>query len=80
MNGTGEKTIISAQMPTIVRDRLAHLAATNERSLSGEVRRAVDTYLRLNDADFSRGTLRPFVDADAGRGSGVAPAAGRREA
>jgi hypothetical protein len=87
MNGTSEKTIISAQMPTIVRDRLAHLAATNERSLSGELRRAVDTHLRLNDTDFSGApsTSAPFespfaMTAGEGRGGAAAvPAAARRE-
>jgi hypothetical protein len=49
MDGTSEKTILSAQVATSQRDRLAHLAAAHERSLSGEVRRALDTYLRLNE-------------------------------
>jgi hypothetical protein len=87
MYGTDEKTIISAQMPTIVRDRLAHLAVTNERSLSGELRRAVDTHLRLNDVDFSGASSTsaplesPFaMTAGEGRGSASAsPAAARRE-
>ena len=88
MNGTTEKTIISAQMPTTVRDRLRHLADTNERSLSGEVRRAIDTYLRFADTDFSRGPSSPLespVHAMTGPGEGRAgalrrfPSAARRE-
>lgn len=47
MHGTSEKTILSAQVATAQRDRLAHLAAANERSLSGEVRRALENHLRL---------------------------------
>lgn len=79
-----EKTILSAYVPTAQRDRLADLAAANERSLSGEVRRALDTYLRLN-TDFSAASSTsapPFaMTAGEGRGSfsAVAPVANRRD-
>jgi hypothetical protein len=55
MEGMNKKVILSAQVPTVQRDRLAHLAAAHERSLRGEVRRALDTYLRLAEPpeDFS---------------------------
>ena len=66
-----EKTIISAQVATVQRDRLADLAAANERSLSGEVRLALDVYLRLTDPP---GLHRQLPD-DAGR-TDVAGAAG----
>lgn len=54
-----EKVILSAQVASSQRDRLAHLAAANERSLSGEVRRALENHLRL---------FEPSLDTvDAGR-------------
>ena len=62
-----EKVILSAQVASSQRDRLAHLAAANERSLSGEVRRALENHLRLFDP-----SLHPV---DAGRRASP-PAAG----
>jgi hypothetical protein len=50
MIDTGGKTVLSVQVATAQRDRLARLAAAHERSLSGEMRRALDTYIRLNQA------------------------------
>jgi len=59
---TDEKSIVSAYMPTTQRDRLAHLADVNGRSLSGECRRAVDIYLRLSDdPGFSGGPPPPLA-------------------
>jgi hypothetical protein len=68
-----EKVILSAQVASSQRDRLAHLATVNERSLSGEVRRALDTYLRLSEPS------PPHVNFSEGATGGVAPSAARGE-
>jgi len=67
------KTIISAQVDTSQRDRLADLAMVNRRSLSGELRRALDTYLRLAEptASFSLGGTSSAANRG---GSGTLPA------
>ena len=62
MSGSDPKTIISAQVETAQRGRLAALAAANERSLSGELRRAVDTYLRLHEVPRASGPSRGTPD------------------
>jgi hypothetical protein len=49
MDQIGEKVIISTQVPARTRAELVHLANENERSLSGEMRRAFDLYLRVNE-------------------------------
>ncbi len=66
MDRISEKTIISAPVATAQRDHLARLAAANERSLSGEVRRALDSYLRL---------AGPYEDAGGLSSSSLPPAA-----
>jgi hypothetical protein len=38
-------TIISAQVPSVMRDQLAKLAAESDRSLSAELRRSIGLYL-----------------------------------
>jgi hypothetical protein len=68
-----EKVILSAQVAATQRDRLADLAATNERSLSGELRRAVAIYLRLAEPPESFSTVE--LPPSAG-GSGSPPADG----
>jgi hypothetical protein len=77
-----EKVILSAQVATVQRDQLARLAAANERSLSGEVRRAVDTYLRLSEPyqDPGAASAPPLgrLETDERRGL-VGPAAARGE-
>ena len=44
-------TIVSAQMPLELRDKLAQLAAAHDRSLSAELRRATTLYLRVEARD-----------------------------
>jgi hypothetical protein len=73
-----EKVILSAQVPTAQRDRLAHLAATHDRSLSGEVRRALDTYLRLIDPG-ALPLLGPDGVEGAAPGGGAVPSSARGE-
>jgi hypothetical protein len=52
-----EKTIISAQVPTLVRDDLARLASQREHSLSAEVRAALRLHLRVQDVQDSSSEL-----------------------
>ena len=73
MEGIDEKTILSAQVAVSQRDQLARLAAAHSRSLSGELRRAVDVYIRIQDP----GALPPLdrpVDVQR-RGLPAGPAA-----
>jgi plasmid stability protein len=53
-NGT-EKTVMSAQVPTGLRDGLMRLATEHDRSMSAEVRSALRDYLERSE-DFSAGT------------------------
>ena len=73
MNDIG-KTIISAQVDTAQRDRLADLAVVNRRSLSGELRRALDTYLRLAEPTQQASPLDCRSSAANRGGSGTLPA------
>ena len=72
-----EKTILSAYLPVELAENVARLAAAGNRSVSREVAQAI----REHVASSLGGSSAPLVDAGGeGRGSGVAPAAGRREA
>ena len=44
-----EKTIISAQVPTPLRDELLRLAGQHEHSLSDEIRRGLRLHVRVED-------------------------------
>jgi hypothetical protein len=44
-----EKTIISAQVPTPLRDELLRLASQHEHSLSDEIRRGLRLHIRVED-------------------------------
>jgi predicted transcriptional regulator len=46
-----EKTVVSTQVDTPVRIRLEQLAAEADRSLSGEIRRAIMEHLRAVDTE-----------------------------
>jgi hypothetical protein len=68
MNDASEKTVISAQVPTPLRDELASLAGVHGRSLSGEMRRAIELHLHLSTLSDVGGEL-PSLTAP----SSVAP-------
>lgn len=48
MTTSNEKAIISAQVSVEDRARLMHLAATGDRSLSAELRRAVQAHIEAH--------------------------------
>jgi hypothetical protein len=48
---SGEKTIVSAQIPLALRLGLEKLAADGDRSLSAEVRRALSAHLHQHTDD-----------------------------
>lgn len=47
MSESADRTVISAQVPTPLRDELARLAGEHDRSLSAEMRRAIELHLHL---------------------------------
>jgi hypothetical protein len=51
MERVRERTIISAEVEAEQRDALKQLAREHERSLSGEVRKAIGLYLRIAGND-----------------------------
>jgi hypothetical protein len=48
-NETREKPTVSTVLTAAERDRLRALATAGDRTLSGEVARAVDLYLRMHE-------------------------------
>jgi predicted transcriptional regulator len=66
-----EKTVMSAQVPTALRDGLMRLAAEHDRSMSAEVRSALRDYLERSEG-FSAGTSS--APAGAAGSHGQAPA------
>jgi hypothetical protein len=49
MSDMDEKAILSVQVPAAQRDGLAHLAASHDRSISAEMRRAIALHLHLSE-------------------------------
>jgi hypothetical protein len=82
MQGNDEKAIISAQVPSELRDAMANLAASHERSLSGEIRTAIALHLRVQDPGSGPGVAStttsspPDPEGGAGVGANVTPPSG----
>jgi hypothetical protein len=84
MADASKKAIISAQVPTPLRDELAQLARHHDLSLSDEIRRAVRLHLRV-EAPGVLPPLRPepverSETSAFGRQSSSPPLAGPKEA
>jgi hypothetical protein len=51
----GDATIVASHVPKTLRDDLASIARTNDRTISGEIR----SVLRRHVADFRRNQIEP---------------------